>query len=78
MIVRSAFSTLSLKSSASMHDWTIQIPLSELAALQALPGRMDELTAENKQLRREVEALRLIQSQTLEKLGDIIRDLRKG
>jgi len=60
-----------------MADWSIQIPLSELAALQALPGRMDELTSENKQLRREVEALRRIQSETMELVGDLRRELRK-
>ena len=60
-----------------MADWSIQIPLSELAALQALPGRMDELTSENKQLRREVEALRRIQSETMELVSDLRRELRK-
>jgi len=60
-----------------MADWSIQIPLSELAALQALPTKMEALEAENKQLRREVEALRNIQSQTLQLVGDLRRDLRK-
>lgn len=60
-----------------MADWSIQIPLSELAALQALPGRIEELSNENKQLRREVEALRRIQSETMELVGDLRRELRK-
>jgi len=60
-----------------MADCSIQIPLSELAALQALPTKMEALEAENKQLRREVEALRNIQSQTLQLVGDLRRDLRK-
>lgn len=60
-----------------MADWSIQIPLSELAALQALPTKMEQLEQENKQLRREVEALRNIQSQTLQLVGDLRRDMRK-
>ena len=55
-------------------DWTIQIPLSELVALQGLPAQMEELKAENKQLRRELEALRIIQSQTLQLIADAKRD----
>jgi len=60
-----------------MADWSIQIPLSELAALQALPGRMEDLSNENKQLRREVEALRRIQMETMELVCDLRRELRK-
>lgn len=59
-------------------DWSIQVPLSSLVALQALPGRMDVLEKENAQLRREVEALRRINSDALQLLGDLRRDIRKG
>lgn len=59
-------------------DWTLQVPLSALVDLQGLPERMNKLEAENKQLRREVEALRLIQSQTLEMLADRMRERKKG
>lgn len=55
-------------------DWTIQIPLSELVALQGLPAQMEELKAENKQLRRELEALRRIQSEMMMRLADTIRE----
>lgn len=55
-------------------DWMIQIPLSELVALQGLPAQMEELKAENKQLRRELEALRNIQSQMMMKMADAIRE----
>ena len=55
-------------------DWTIQIPLSELVALQGLPAQMEELKAENKQLRRELEALRRIQSAMMMRLSDAIRE----
>ena len=59
-------------------DWTIQIPLSELVALQGLPAQMEELKAENKQLRRELEALRNIQSQMMIRLSDAIRERKSG
>lgn len=59
-------------------DWSIQVPLSELAALAALPGKMEALQKENAQLRRELEALRMIQSQTLEQVADLRREMRKG
>ena len=58
-------------------DWSIQVPLSALMALQELPGRMDGLEKENAQLRREVEALRRINSDTLQTLGDLRREVRK-
>lgn len=58
-------------------DWSIQIPLSELAALQGLPARMDGLEKDNAQLRRELEALRKINSEALQLLGDLRREMRK-
>lgn len=59
-------------------DWTLQIPLSALVDLQGLPSRMNKLEAENEQLHKQIEALRLIQSQTLEKLADLMRERMKG
>lgn len=59
-------------------DWTIQIPLSELVALQGLPAQMEELKAENNQLRRELEALRRIQSEMMMRLADAIRERKSG
>ena len=59
------------------NDWTISIPLNDLVALQGLPSRMEDLQRENAQLRRELEALRAIQSQTLQLIADIRRE-RKG
>lgn len=61
----------------SGNDWFIQIPLSELVALQGLPARMEGLEKVNAQLRRELEALRKIQSEGLQLIGDIRRELRK-
>ena len=55
-------------------DWSINIPLSALVAFQSLPERMEKLEAENKQLRRELEALRVIQSQSLQLIADIKRE----
>lgn len=60
------------------NDWSIQVPLSALVALQALPGRMDGLEKENAQLRREVDALRRINSDALQLLGDLRREIRTG
>ena len=59
-------------------DWSIQVPLSALVALQGLPGRMESLEKENIQLRKEVDALRRINSQALQLLGDLRREIRTG
>lgn len=59
------------------NDWFIQIPLSELVALQGLPARIEDLENTIIQLRREVEALRRIQSDSLQILGDLRREFRK-
>ena len=58
-------------------DWSIQVPLSALVALQELPGRMEQVEKDNAQLRKEVEALRRINSETLQVLGDLRREMRK-
>lgn len=66
----------SMKSLPSSSDWMIQVPLSELAALQSLPARMDGLEAENKQLRRELDGLRNMFSQVMQQFGDVKRQLK--
>ena len=58
-------------------DWSIQVPLSALVALQELPGRMEQVERDNVQLRKEVEALRRINSEALQALGDLRREVRK-
>lgn len=58
-------------------DWSVLVPLSALMALQELPGQMRKLEADNAQLRRELEALRNIQSQMMIKLGDALRPRKK-
>lgn len=55
-------------------EWSVNVPLSALVALQELPERMQKLEAENKQLRKELEALRAIQSQTLQLFADFKRE----
>ena len=59
-------------------DWSIQVPLSALVELQELPERMKNLEAENKKLRRELDALRTIQSQTLQVIADMRRERMGG
>lgn len=59
-----------------MGEWSINVPLSALLALQELPEQMTMLQAELAKLRRELDGLRGIQSQTLQLLGDLKRALR--
>lgn len=58
-------------------NWLIQIPLSELVALQELPTKIEELERQNVQLRREIDGLRCMYSQALQMLGDIRHDMYK-
>ena len=60
------------------NNYSISVPLSDLVALQELPDRMNKLEAQNLQLRRELEALRTIQSQTLQLLADYRRERKIG
>lgn len=59
-------------------DWSIQIPLSALVALQGLPAKMEALEKDNAQLRRELDALHALYSQTLQAFGDLRREMRKS
>lgn len=63
-------------SNAPAPQWSVSLPLSQLLELQSLTPRMKDLENENVQLRRELEGLRNIQYQTLEKLGDVLRQLK--
>ena len=62
---------------SSSPEWGVIVPLSSLLALQELPGQMAHLQAENIQLRRELEALRAIHSQTLQLVADLNRSINK-
>lgn len=63
--------------SGGVSDWLVQIPLDELKALQDLPKRMEQLEKQNAQLRREMEGLRGIVSETMQLVGDLRRDLAR-
>lgn len=77
-MTRPAHGILTVCADRQPQDWTLQIPLSALVDLQGLPVRMNKLEAEIKQLHKQIEALRLIQSQTLEKIADLMRERMKG
>ena len=57
--------------------WLIQVPLDDLVVLQKLPQQMQQLQQDNEKLRRELEALRCIQSEMMELFGDFRRELRR-
>lgn len=59
-------------------DWLVQVPLSELVSLKNMTAEFEKLRAENAQLRREMEGLRCVQSETLQVLGDIRKEFRKA
>lgn len=54
-------------------EWTVQVPVNDLLALMGLKDDLDRVTAENAQLRREVDGLRRIQSESMQVLGDLRR-----
>ena len=51
----------------------VQVPIKELLALCGLKDDLERISAENKQLRREIDGMRNIQSQMMELLGDYRR-----
>lgn len=54
-------------------SWMVQVPIKELLALCGLKDELERISAENKQLRREIDGMRNIQSQMMELLGDYRR-----
>lgn len=58
-------------------DWLVQVPLSELVALKGMVEHLAKLDANNAQLRREVDALRNIQSEVMQLVGDLRREVSK-
>lgn len=54
-------------------EWTVQVPVNDLLALMGLKDDLDRVTAENAQLRREMDGLRRIQSESMQVLGDLRR-----
>lgn len=59
-------------------DWLVQVPLSELVTLKNMTAEFEKLRAENAQLRREMDGLRRVQSETMQVLGDLKREFRKA
>lgn len=58
-------------------EWMVQVPVSELLALMGLEDELTTVRAENKQLRRELDGLRLVQTQCMEVVGDLRQQLRQ-
>lgn len=54
-------------------NWMVQVPINDLIALMNMKQEFDRMNAENNQLRREMEGLRRVQSETMELVGDLRR-----
>lgn len=52
-------------------DWLVQVPLSQLVALQGMAHELEELREENKQLRRRMDGLHRTQYETMEVIGEL-------
>lgn len=57
----------------SSSSWMVQIPVNDLLALMGLEDELKRVTAENAQLRREMDGLRRLQSETMQVVGDLRR-----
>lgn len=55
-------------------SWLVQVPLTDLLALQNIVGELDKLRAENAQLRRRIEGIHSTLYSTIE----IVSDLKKA
>lgn len=55
----------------STSAWTVNVPVNDLLALMGLKDDLDRVTAENAQLRREMDGLRRVQSESMQVLGDL-------
>ena len=52
-------------------NWMVQVPVDDLLALMGLEDELKNCRAENAQLRREMDGLRRIQSETMQVVGDL-------
>ena len=52
-------------------NWMVQVPVNDLLALMGLEEELKNCRAENAQLRREMDGLRRIQSETMQVVGDL-------
>lgn len=56
-------------------EWLVQVPLSQLAALQSLLPELDKLRAENKALAQRVEGLHRSLFDTMEVIGELRKSI---
>lgn len=59
------------------NGWYVQIPLSELAALQGLPQQIQDLQNENKRLQDQLTAMRVTMTDMMQLFGDLRREIRR-
>ena len=52
-------------------EWMVQVPLSQLVALQNMAHELEELREENVQLRRRMDGLHRTQYDTMEVIGEL-------
>lgn len=52
-------------------DWLVQVPLSQLVALQGMAHELEELREENEQLRNRMDGLHRTQYETMEVIGEL-------
>lgn len=52
-------------------EWMVQVPLSQLVALQGMAHELEELREENKRLLRRMEGLHRTQYETMEIVGEL-------
>lgn len=52
-------------------EWLVQVPLSQLVALQNMAHELEELREENVQLRRRMDGLHRTQYDTMEVIGEL-------
>ena len=54
-----------------VNEWMVQVPLSQLVALQGMAHELEELREENEQLRKRMDGLHRTQYETIEVIGEL-------
>ena len=62
---------LSIMPTSATSEWMVQVPLSQLVALQNMAHELEELRQENVQLRRRMDGLHRTQYDTMEVIGQL-------
>ena len=57
----------------SASEWMVQVPLSQLVALQGMAHELEELRQENKHLLARMDGLHRTQYETIEVIGELKR-----